>query len=116
MAKYLVHTAHRSNYPNPIEFRRGERLNLGQRDDEYPGWVWTTTEDGNQGWASLALMDLIDERNAIAQSDYSARELETDPGDRVEVLKQLNDWSWVIPQAGEPGWVPSHTLAPVKPS
>jgi len=116
MTKYLVQTAHHSNYPNPIHFRRGEPLRLGKRDDEYPGWVWTTTTDGNQGWAPLVLMDLVDDHSAIAQRDYNARELETEPGDRVEVIEQLNDWSWVIPQDGEPGWVPSHTLTPLKPS
>lgn len=30
---------------NPISGAAGNRLALGRRDDEYPGWVWATAAD-----------------------------------------------------------------------
>lgn len=111
MQQYLVHRAHRSNYPNPIEFRQGDRLTLGKRDDEYPGWVWTITPDGNEGWAPLVLMDIAaDAIQAEATQDYTAVELNTEVGDIVDVQRQLHDWAWVVRADGEAGWVPCATL------
>lgn len=111
MTHYLVQSAHRSNYPNPIAFRQGESLRLGKRDDEYPGWVWTTTTDGNQGWAPLALM-VVDSDGVQAQAseDYTAWELNTEVGERVRLQRELNDWGWVVGADGEAGWVPLATL------
>lgn len=103
--------AHRSHYPNPIGFQTGDDLLLGQRDTEYPGWVWTTTGDGNSGWAPLVLMTLAaDGRHARACADYSARELNTEVGERLSVARELNDWSWVVRENGDAGWVPTATL------
>lgn len=111
MSRYLIQTAHQSNYPNPIEFRQGDRLTLGKCDDEYPGWVWTTTADGNEGWAPLALMDItVDGNQAEATQAYTALELNTEVGDIVEIQRQLNDWAWVVRADGEAGWVPFATL------
>ncbi|WP_108127616.1 SH3 domain-containing protein [Saccharospirillum mangrovi] len=107
-----IKTAHRSHYPNPIRFQRGEPLTLGRRDDEYPGWVWTTTTDGNEGWAPLGLMNEAENgRSAIATEDYSARELNTETGERVTLLREMNNWAWVEREGGEQGWVPVTTLA-----
>lgn len=111
MSRYCVRRAHLSRYPHPIEFCAGERLTLGRRDDEYPGWVWTRTANGNAGWAPLALMRVAEDgRYALAQQDYCARELNTAIGDLLDVQRELNDWSWVMRPDGETGWVPSATL------
>lgn len=111
MTRRIVRQPHRSTYPNPIHFRRGERLGLGRRDDQYPGWVWTQTPDGNAGWAPLELLEIdADGENAQAMADYSARELDTEQDEVVTVMQQLNGWGWVVRANGESGWVPLETL------
>ncbi|MEM7734830.1 MAG: SH3 domain-containing protein [Deinococcota bacterium] len=147
---------HTSDYQNPISFKRLERVWVGQQDDEFPGWYWTTTADGNQGWAPEQLLQLkrsktsMDEEllktgefqvadilaasalaakpaapttltpaaapkastktattEAIALADYSAHELDIDPGETLTVYKELNQWYWCSNQAGVHGWVPA---------
>jgi hypothetical protein len=49
---------HTSNYNNPIRFKRLERVWVGEQDDGFSGWYWTTTADGNQGWAPEQLLQL----------------------------------------------------------
>lgn len=114
MTQCRVHTAHHSHYPNPINFLHGEPLQLGRRDDEYPGWVWTTTPDGNQGWAPLALMSIeADGVQAQATENYTAWELTTEVGERLTLQRELNEWGWVVRASGEAGWVPLATLEKV---
>lgn len=85
----LITTAHHTDYPNPIAFRAGERVRIGHEDDEFPGWVRTLTADGNEGWAPLSLLTLAAEGEALAQQDYTARELDVVVGERVRVER---DW------------------------
>lgn len=37
--QYRVLKSWQITYPDPIRGRTGDRLTLGCRDDEYPGWV-----------------------------------------------------------------------------
>src|ERR671913_95674 len=32
-----------AQYPDPISVRAGETIHLGQRDTDYPGWIWATS-------------------------------------------------------------------------
>ncbi len=104
-----VRTAHQSQYPNPLGFQAGEVLEVGHSDDEYPGWVWVTTTDGNQGWAPEQLIDMTT-RPPRALAHYSATELNTMKGECVTVTEVLNQWAWVTNGQGQSGWVPEKTL------
>lgn len=109
---YLVTQAHHSNYPNPISFAAGDPLVLGKRDDEYVGWIWTTTADGNAGWAPEALIDIQSYEAGVAREDYTARELNTEVGESVTILRTLYEWAWVENERQGQGWVPFATLIP----
>ncbi|MEM7112605.1 MAG: SH3 domain-containing protein [Chloroflexota bacterium] len=110
MTKRRVQQAHKSDYPNPISFSAGDKLVLGRRDDEYWGWIWTTTPDGNAGWAPDALISIVSPDMGIALETYTAQELDTTVGELVIVLRTLNEWAWVENERGEQGWVPQSTL------
>ena len=109
----IVIRAHRSNYPNPITFASGEVVRVGRRDDEYPGWIWTTTADGNAGWAPESLLAIEPDGTAQATGRYTARELDTNVGDVLDVLRELNGWYWVCNASGNEGWVPVETVRDV---
>lgn len=99
----VVTTGHRSKYPNPVEFRTGETVQVtDRRDDEFPGWVWIRTTGGNEDWAPEARLD---PETSKASADYSARELNTDVGERLEVLEELCGWCWCRSAGAELGWV-----------
>lgn len=90
----IVTAAHRTQYPNPIRFKAGEQVIVGQRDEEYPGWIWTTLASGNSGWAPEELLSISGSR-AIARADYEATELTTEVGERVRVIFAMLGWAWV---------------------
>ena len=100
---------HRSKYPNPISFELGDRLVLGRRDTEFSGWIWVTTLDGNQGWAPEQYLETRENGFGYARRAYTARELNTEIGDRLVVLTELNEWLWVENDEGVEGWVPRGT-------
>ena len=83
---------------------------VGDRDTEYAGWTWITTEDGNSGWAPQQLLEQRDDGAAIATNDYDATELDTELGESLTLLQELNEWGYVERRNGDHGWVPMKTI------
>jgi hypothetical protein len=94
MMQITVINAHRPPFPQPISFRKGDKLDLGREDQDYPGWIWTTTAGGSSGWAPQALLDIRGQQ-AVAREDYDSRELPTVAGERLHVRRRLAGWCWV---------------------
>ncbi|MBY5968963.1 SH3 domain-containing protein [Halomonas denitrificans] len=109
--KVIVIRAHISEYPDPIAFKSGDEVQLGDEDTEYPGWVRTTTRNGQVGWAPLAYLEATDDpQRGIATRDYDATELNTQVGEPLHVLDQLMGWGRVENALGQVGWVPLSTV------
>lgn len=111
--KQLIVAPHRSNYPNPISFEKGDIVRLGAVDNEYPGWVWTKTRDGHEGWSPLAYLEVTEPHTAVAKQYYCAAELNVKPGEEVEVIDELNGWVWCTNNAGRNGWLPKGVMSDV---
>ena len=107
--KLIVIEEHRSNYPNPICFRMGEKLVVGEKDPDYPGWIRVTTRGNNQGWAPIQYLEFENKNTAVATQDYTAVELNTCIGDELILHFELNDWGWAEKKDGSCGWVPIKT-------
>lgn len=108
---WVVYSAHISNYPHPIQFQVGECVEIEKTDDEYPGWIWVTTADGNQGWAPIQYLQMDDSGNqATVKQDYSARELNTTIGERLTLHYELKGWGWVENAEHDCGWVPMKSI------
>ena len=108
MKTITVIKSHKSNYPNPISFEKGDLLSVGMHDDEYAGWVRVTTRDGNEGWAPEQYIELHSDQ-WVAIENYSAKELNTTVGEKLLVLHELNEWVWVQNSHDRYGWVPLKT-------
>ena len=108
--KLIAVKGHKSNYPNPILLKKGECVTPGKKDIEFEGWIWVTTNGGNQGWAPIQYLQLGERSDkAIAKQDYTAKELETCVGDELTLHYELNDWGWVEKNDGSCGWIPMNT-------
>ena len=104
-AKARIRLPYQVEYPNPIQVKAGERVQVGQTDDDYPGWLWSRARDGREGWVPVEL--LSPERPlATALVDYSARELAVEIGDEVEIEEVRHGWALVRNSQGEVGWIP----------
>ncbi len=101
---------YRTQYANPIRFAQGELVTLGERDTEWPAFVWAVTQDGNAGWAPFDWLKPLDDGRAEALRDYSAQELDVDVGDDVTPLQELGGWWWCERADGRCGWVPAEHL------
>jgi Variant SH3 domain len=97
---------YRTQYTTPIRFARGEVVTLGERDTEWPAFIWTITADGNAGWAPFDWLRPLDDGRAEALRDYSAQELDVDTGDTVTLHHALGGWWWCERTDGHCGWVP----------
>ena len=107
----VVVEEHISEYPNPIYLKQGDRVSLGEMDDEFPNWIFVTTESGVQGWAPIQYIDKLScDPAGILRQDYDALELNTILGEKLSVLFELNSWYRVSRATGEVGWVPVHTV------
>ena len=109
--KATIIKRHRSNYLNPISFKKGERVKTGKLDSEYQGWVKVITADGNEGWAPVQYLSISEEtRTGRAVSNYTAKELNTELNEELVIHLELNDWCWAENSKGHCGWVPKECI------
>lgn len=93
-------------YPDPINVKAGERVDVGREDDDFPGWKWCKASNGREGWVPVEL--LLDEAGgAIVSHNYSARELDVRPGEEVVVEDARHERLLVRNANGERGWIPA---------
>ena len=108
--KLIAVEEHKSNYPDPISFKKGECLVTWKKATEFENWIWVTTNGGKQGWAPMQYLRLREGCDkAVANQDYTATELDTCVGDELTLHYGLNDWGWVEKSDGSCGWVPMNT-------
>jgi Variant SH3 domain len=110
MRRARVVREYRAQYANPIRFAEGDIVTLGDRDDEWSDFAWTTTADGNAGWAPYDWLKPLGDGRAQALRDYCAQELDVDPDDEMDVLDDYGGWYWVTDGRRTAGWVPGACL------
>jgi SH3-like domain-containing protein len=107
--KARIRLEYKVQYPNPIQVRAGESVQVEREDDDYPGWFWCRAADGREGWMPC---ELLSRQGAVARAlqDYSAKELAVQPGDEVEVEEVRHAWVLVRNAKDERGWIPKSHL------
>ena len=100
-----------TQYPDPIVLSKGDAVVVGERDTDFPGWIWATAvATGKSGWVPEHFL-LITGELAESRRDYSARELTVSEGDIVTIREEILGWALVETEAGGAGWVPLSHLA-----
>lgn len=87
----------------------GDTVTLGDRDTEWPEFVWTALASGLGGWVPSALFD-AERGQASALQDYDTAELDADAGDNVTLHRELAGWWWADDARGNSGWLPARKL------
>jgi hypothetical protein len=114
MRRARVVVAHRAPDRPAIRVARGETVNLGDRDRDWPQFVWTTISrenaaEGDGGWVPAALFDR-DHGPATALSDYDTRELDAATDEMLSLHYELAQWWWAENAQGAQGWIPARAL------
>jgi hypothetical protein len=112
---FIVTTAHRSEFPNPITFNEGAPLTVGeeyQGDEGWENWLFCSTPGQEAGWVPKQIIERLDGQRARAREAYTARELDVHAGERLIASRSLNGWLWCTRADGTAsGWVPQANLA-----
>lgn len=116
--KYAVVKSHRSEYPHPISFKKGDPLAIREKYEGPEGWsdwYFCTTPGHTGGWVPAQAIERLGDGTGRASEDYIARELNVDEGDLLFGSRLLNGWVWCRrPSGTESGWVPLENLLPVQ--
>ena len=110
--EYILTEDHRTEFPNPIILKQGERVIIGEESGaDYPDWIFCIKIDGsNKGWVPKQIIKYEDDYGNIVE-EYSAKELNIDKGTVVEGIKELNGWLWSRNKdTNEIGWIPMEKL------
>ena len=111
---YVVICPHTSEYPEPINLKKGDFVSVGQEYDGSEGWekwYFCSAPGQKDGWVPGQIIDLKEPGSGVITEDYTARELDAGVGDRLTGSRVLNGWLWAKrPSDGATGWVPMNAL------
>jgi SH3 domain len=108
----VARSAHEIPDRVPIRVEIGDRVKVGERDSEWPAFVFITAQKGS-GWVPERHLER-EGVGAVVRHRYDTTELPTEEGEQLEVLCEdlRSGWLWCRAQSGREGWVPERTLAP----
>ncbi|MFC5577062.1 SH3 domain-containing protein [Lysobacter niabensis] len=109
MKHALVIATHRAPDRPSIRVEHGDTVTLGERDADWPQFVWTDLATGLGGWVPAILFDR-DSGEATALRSYDTHELDADQGERIALHHELADWWWAENNHGTCGWIPARVL------
>ena len=94
----------------PIQLGIGEPVVVGERDTEWPEFVFVTTGAGS-GWVPARHLS-ADSGAAVVEEPYDTTELEVAAGEEVTVVARDDDsgWWWCRADSGREGWVPTRAF------
>jgi hypothetical protein len=97
----------------PIQVVPGQRVRVGQRDTEWPAFVFITTGTG-AGWVPERYLDTSSDPAEVLTS-YDTTELATSAGEELILIERdgPSGWARVRNAADSEGWVPLRTIEPV---
>ena len=109
--RYKVMREYKSPYPDPIIFRKGEEVTVGQEfkeDPEWKNWVWCEGKS-KKAWVPRQYI-IIDGANGVFEKDYNAMELSVKVGEELVVYEVVNGFGLSEKPDGTKGWMPMRNL------
>ena len=98
---------------DPMRLEPGDEVTVGERDTQWPAFVFVTGASG-EGWVPSRHLSASDGTASVITS-YNTTELNLASGEEVEVLDRddASGWWWCLRADGAEGWVPISALEEV---
>jgi len=109
---YVVVKGYQTPYPDPILFKEGERVIIGetfQDDPDWVDWIWCEGECENRAWVPKQFIRITSGEWRLTR-DYDAKELSVIPGEILKVYEIVNGFGVSENKCGTKGWVPMKYL------
>ena len=113
MRKVRAVRAHEIPQRAPLVLSAGQQVTVGQRDTQWPAFVFVTAGTG-EGWVPARHLD-AESGAATVTVPYDTTELPTAAGEILTVIThdEVSGWSWVRAAGGREGWVPDDAVEAV---
>jgi hypothetical protein len=110
MRSVVAITAHEISKRAPIRVVAGDQVEVGERDTDWPEFVFVTAEHG-AGWVPARHLS-TDSGHATVIEPYETTELPVQPGQVVQVLEEdlESGWVWCRDDSRREGWVPMRAV------
>ncbi|MFW9896286.1 MAG: SH3 domain-containing protein [Candidatus Thorarchaeota archaeon] len=105
----IVIKDYNSPYTKPLKLQKGERVQIGQKESEWQGWIWCKNTIGQERWVPGNYLD-IKGGVGIMLLDYEATELEVSIGEELIMEVEESGWGWMKNKQGRKGWVPLENI------
>jgi len=111
MIRAVARVAHTIPERAPLRLAVGDEVELGERDAEWPAFVFVVAPGGS-GWVPARHLSRSSGRARVL-APYDTTELPTARGQVLDVLAEDREsgWVWCRDFDGREGWVPAKTLA-----
>jgi predicted ArsR family transcriptional regulator len=108
--RVIARTAHETPDRAPLRVSVGDEVHAGNRDNEWPEFVFVTATHGT-GWVPARHLSQPS-GPARVQMAYDTTELPTSVNDALDVLAEdlPSGWLWCRSSSGQQGWVPMNTV------
>jgi hypothetical protein len=108
----IVRSAHEIPQRAPLQLAVGERVSVGERDHQWPEFVFVTCARG-EGWVPARHLS-ASSGEAVVHAAYDTAELPTQIGETLEVVEEdaVGGWLRCRSAGGREGWVPATTVRP----
>jgi hypothetical protein len=110
MRRVVAKVAHEIPDRPPVQLTVGQRVDVGDRDTDWPEFVFVTAPHGS-GWVPSRHLS-AQTGTATMLTAYDTTELPTQVGDVLDVVAQdsVSGWMWCRTGGGREGWVPMNAL------
>jgi hypothetical protein len=110
MSGVVARIAHEIPDRAPLRLSVGQHVQVGERDTEWPEFVFVTAQHGS-GWVPARHLS-AQSGSAVVRAAYDTTELPTETGEVLEVVAEDREsgWLWCQSSSGREGWVPVKTL------
>lgn len=113
MTAFIANADYEEKDSNPIHLKPGDEVRVGPADRAWPGWVWASDADGNDGYVPEEILKSSGDGCFTAHEAFDPAVLTIRRGDALESLRQIHGWHWCRNDRGQEGWVAGYLLRPL---